>query len=233
MAYKTLHEFKKMNQQKNKVFFETVLAKNSNLTKTCYKKGTILPMQNNLEPFVMILDGFVIHSAPDTVSGSKALTFLTKYEFTGLASLYNDFYFPNEYVAATDLTVVHLDPQMITQNLVHYPLFLYTNLQCEILVYSLNLVGTSLSGSERIIFTLVELAKQIEQEEDNSGLLIPSFFTQKTIASFSSVSRVYVTRVLTDLEKKGIIQRIEKKGIAIPNLEQLILLSPPHNEAIF
>ncbi|MGY3777336.1 Crp/Fnr family transcriptional regulator [Isobaculum melis] len=222
-----------MNQQKNKVFFETILAKKLNLTKTFYKKGTLLPMQDGLEPFVMILDGFVIQTAPDTVSGSKALTFLTKYEFTGLASLYNDFYFPNEYVALTDITVVHLTPQMITQNIADYPLFLYTNLQCEILVYSLNLVGTSLSGSERIIFTLVELAKQIPQENDSSQMLIPSFITQKTIASFSSVSRVYVTRVLTDLEKKGIIHRVEKKGIAIPNLEQLILLSPPHHEAIF
>ena len=84
-------------------------------------------------------------------------------------------------------------------------------------------LGILLHGDQRVLLTIIELLRYLGKN-DQGTIVLPAFITHKIIALFASVSRSYVSKIISKLYSEGLLST-RGRLIVCSDVDKLISMS--------
>lgn len=220
----SLIKLEKTKTELNLLLFNKLREENLSRIRTIHiSSGENFSSKLELNYIYFINKGYVLQFCVDPLGGEKALDIHGKNDILGIEIMYNNMTTFEQSLALTKVELKQVPIKILKPYIYEFPFFIYNNLQYSLFIKKMDLLGTLLPGDQRVLLTIIEILRYLGKKE-NDTLVIPIFITHKIIAMFSSVSRSYVSKIITKLIKKGDLS-YHGRLIACNDLDKLIGLS--------
>ncbi|MGK0552846.1 Crp/Fnr family transcriptional regulator [Enterococcus faecalis] len=227
MCTNMIKNIKNIHKEQNKTFLNKIIEHNG---KACLKKISFkkkVSIDNLLEPgnLYYIKSGVIMRSFSDSDGHTKAVGLLSKDEILGFATLFGEVPIQWTTTVLQDTEILVITNKLLLDNYKESLTLLGLNFQYYISISYLYWQSAFSVGFERINFTLINLACCLGERVKENSFRMPNYISHDLIASFSSVTRSYVTRHLSKLMKEQIIS-IKNNKICIIDMNKLVLKTP-------
>ncbi|EOV2449539.1 Crp/Fnr family transcriptional regulator [Enterococcus faecalis] len=226
MIRHTLSSIERKYVSNNKSFFK-LLEKDfiiEDLKRLTFKKGSKIESYITEKKIFYIRKGVIMRSFNDYEGNKKSLDVLVKDEVLGLSTLSGEIPVVWEIEVLEDVELVVI-PSFILERYakeLYYIFAVYSQYYLTVVYISWQAMLSE--GAERINYALLFLVEKLGLDE-YKGYTFPEYVNHNFIASFSAVSRSYVTRHIAVLEKKGVVSVRDRK-LYILDVEKLKMLTP-------
>lgn len=224
----TFYELSELNKKNNKKIIDFfIVEKKRSFKEIVFEKDVIISNYLKKGSVFYIIEGNVLRSFLDIEAEEKSLDILGEYEFLGISSLENGVPLNSEIVALTKTKVLKIPQKLFLEFPSETLPVLYSNYQYTFNVLYLNWRASLAPGNERINTALISIAYYLGRQDQFGNYFLPNYLTHKIIASFSSVSRSYVTKCIKKLISEGIIL-MQQATIVIKDIEGLKKCTPSY-----
>ncbi|MEH7108824.1 MULTISPECIES: Crp/Fnr family transcriptional regulator [Bacillaceae] len=181
-----------------------------------YKKNQCLFMEGDpRDKIFFLLDGYVMFESGSEEGSMMYVDFVKKNQLFPHGGIFNDPYYKNTAVAATDIMVYFIQTHVLEEMLKTNPkaLILTITKLSEILELHQKRVQQILipNAQERVLHTLNYLMEDLGIK-DGTDVLIPCPLTAANIAKMSGTTRETVSLIMNQLKREEIIS-VNKKNI--------------------
>lgn len=188
--------------------------------------GTLNGDKLSRESVLFIEEGNCIRYLFDSEGNHQAVTMVGPSDIIGLSTRLNDLHIPGETKIINKLVGTEISMNLLLEWTKKEPLFLYENLQYDIMLANSAIRMNGMSKKTKIYYILIELLRE-NHVNRGASLQLKSYISQGIIGEFSGTSKGYISRTLAELGAEGILNP-HHVAIICDKPEALLDLSESH-----
>ncbi len=170
------------------------------------KRGENILLEGDNHPYFYIVTEGVAAMSKNTCKEDSILTFCGKGEGIGFLHIEPDTTSPVTYTAISEMTVHRFSRDYAHSRFKSHKVFsAFAQMNRIVQPILLREAEAQLPSDQKILAALVRIGDQFGRMENDGACLIPYFFTQKILGSYTNLARAYVATNLRKLEEEGIL----------------------------